>query len=87
VLVKVAPGILAVTDTGPGIPAPERERIFDRFHRLAGQDTEGSGLGLSIVARIAERHGATVSVTEGEAGRGSRVTVRFSAPPAPAAAS
>ena len=77
VQVAVAPGILTVTDTGPGIPAPERQRVFDRFHRLAGQETEGSGLGLSIVARIAERHGATVELGAGEAGQGLRVTVRF----------
>jgi two-component system, OmpR family, sensor histidine kinase QseC len=87
VTVAVAPGVLSVTDTGPGIPATERERVFDRFHRLAGQDTEGSGLGLSIVARIAERDGATLSLAEGEGGAGLRVTVRFSAPPAPGGAS
>ena len=87
VLVKVAPGILAVSDTGPGIPASERQRVFDRFHRLAGQDTEGSGLGLSIVARIAERHGASVELGTGENGKGLRVTVRFSARPVPAGAS
>ena len=77
VTVAVAPGALTVTDTGPGIPAAERERIFDRFHRLAGQDTEGSGLGLSIVARIAERHGATVRLDAGDNEKGLRVTVRF----------
>lgn len=68
---------LMVSDTGPGVPAPERQRVFDRFHRLAGQDAEGSGLGLSIVARIAERHGAGVDLSEGEGGAGLRVTVRF----------
>ena len=77
VTVAVAPGALTVTDTGPGIPAAERKRIFDRFHRLAGQDTEGSGLGLSIVARIAERHGATVRLDAGDNEKGLRVTVRF----------
>jgi signal transduction histidine kinase len=87
VTVAVAPGILSVTDTGPGIPAAEHERVFNRFHRLAGQDTEGSGLGLSIVARIAERHGASVELGTGENGKGLRVTVRFSARPVPAGAS
>lgn len=87
VTVAVAPGSLSVTDTGPGIPVAERERVFARFHRMAGQDTEGSGLGLSISARIAERHGATISLTEGDAGHGLRVTVRFSAPPVPDAVS
>ncbi len=49
---------LTVSDSGPGIPPAERENVMRRFHRLAGQETEGSGLGLSIVARIAELHGA-----------------------------
>ncbi len=80
VTVAVAPGLITVTDTGPGIPAAERRRVFDRFHRLAGQEAEGSGLGLSIVARIAERHGATIELRDGDAGRGLRVTVRFSDP-------
>ncbi len=76
---------LVVTDTGPGIPAAERERVFDRFRRLAGQDTEGSGLGLSIVARIAERHGATVNLGSGPNDSGLQVSLRFplSARPAP----
>jgi two-component system sensor histidine kinase QseC len=79
VTVTVAPGLLTVTDTGPGIPAAERERIFDRFRRLAGQDKEGSGLGLSIVARIAEWHGARVRLAEGGDGAGLRVEVAFPA--------
>jgi signal transduction histidine kinase len=79
VTVAVSPGLLSVTDTGPGIPPEERERVFDRFHRLAGQETEGSGLGLSIVARIAERHGAKISLDAGDAGAGLKVTLRFPA--------
>jgi signal transduction histidine kinase len=79
VVVAVAPGLLSVTDSGPGIPVVERERVFDRFHRLAGQQTEGSGLGLSIVARIAERHGARIHLGDGAAGVGLRVEVAFSA--------
>lgn len=83
VVVVVEPYLLAVADSGPGIPATERQRVFDRFHRLAGQETEGSGLGLSIVARIAERHRARIELADGENGRGLRVSVRFpvSAPP------
>jgi two-component system, OmpR family, sensor histidine kinase QseC len=77
VAVAVTATALSVADTGPGIPVSERERVFDRFHRLAGQDTEGSGLGLSIVARIAERHGARVELSEGDEGRGLRVSVSF----------
>jgi two-component system, OmpR family, sensor histidine kinase QseC len=77
VTVAVAPGRLSVTDSGPGIPVAERQRVFDRFHRLAGQDTEGSGLGLSIVARIAEMHGATITLDSGEDGAGLCVGVNF----------
>ena len=51
---------LEVIDTGPGIPAAERQRVFDRFYRVAGSGAPGSGLGLAIVKAIAERHGAAV---------------------------
>lgn len=51
--------LFVVSDTGPGIPASERENVFKRFYRLNGdRDTEGSGLGLSLVAAIAKLHGA-----------------------------
>jgi two-component system sensor histidine kinase QseC len=88
VSVEIRTNLLSITDTGPGIPPTERGRIFDRFHRLAGQETEGSGLGLSIVARIAERHGAQIRLDTGDKGRGLRVTVSFplSDLPAPAGA-
>lgn len=79
VTVAVTERTLTITDTGPGIPAEERDRVFDRFHRLAGQDKEGSGLGLSIVARIAERHGARIQLADGDGGVGLRVTVEFPA--------
>jgi two-component system, OmpR family, sensor histidine kinase QseC len=79
--VAVSADTLSVTDSGPGIPPSEHERVFDRFHRLGGQETEGSGLGLSIVARIAERHGAKVELATDDNGQGLRVTVRF--PPIP----
>jgi signal transduction histidine kinase len=54
---------LIVDDDGPGIPAQERERIFDRFARLdasRARDGGGAGLGLSIVKVIAAAHGGTV---------------------------
>ncbi|TAN28659.1 MAG: sensor histidine kinase [Castellaniella sp.] len=51
---------LEVQDTGPGIPAEERSKVFDRFYRILGQQAEGSGLGLAIVQEIAEHHRATV---------------------------
>lgn len=68
---------LSVDDNGPGIPEHERQRVFDRFYRLADARRSGSGLGLSIVRRIAELHRATVDIETGSSGRGTRVTVRF----------
>jgi two-component system OmpR family sensor kinase len=53
---------IMVEDSGPGIPFEERERVFDRFYRIAGSETAGSGLGLAIVKAIAERHGATLTL-------------------------
>jgi two-component system OmpR family sensor kinase len=71
--------VLVVRDSGPGIPAEERARVFDRFYRgtLAEGAARGSGLGLAIVKRIAERHGAEISLSDGIGGRGLTVTVRF----------
>ena len=72
---------LTVADTGPGIPAGERGRVFDRFYRGAntgvGPDQTGSGLGLSIVKRIADVHGATVTLDTADDGHGLVVSVRF----------
>ncbi|MGE5105273.1 MAG: ATP-binding protein, partial [Betaproteobacteria bacterium] len=53
---------LSVADTGPGIPVAERERVFDRFYRGEVNEESGSGLGLSIVKRIADAHGATIAL-------------------------
>ncbi|MEN6585879.1 MAG: ATP-binding protein [Sulfuricella sp.] len=77
VLVSVYSGRLEVTDSGPGIPAEERQRVFDRFYRVLGSEVPGSGLGLSIVKRIADLHGAKLTLGEGEAGKGLRVTLDF----------
>ena len=71
---------LVVADNGPGIPEPERERVFDRFYRGTQADATGSGLGLAIVREIAQRHGATVTLgdgADGPQGPGLEVTVRF----------
>jgi len=72
--------LLEVQDTGPGIPAAERSRVFDRFYRLPGDQTSGSGLGLAIVKNIADAHGATVELAERrDGGSGLRVVVTFPA--------
>ncbi len=70
---------LEVEDNGPGIPAPEREKVFRRFYRVLGSGESGSGLGLSIVQRIAELHGARLELGDGDGGRGLRARVRFPA--------
>lgn len=69
---------LTVTDTGPGIPAGERERVFDRFYRLSGADIPGSGLGLAIVRQVVELHGGSVEL-EAAPGGGLRASVRLPA--------
>jgi signal transduction histidine kinase len=71
--------ILSVTDNGPGVPAEERERLFDRFYRLErSRSTPGSGLGLALVAAVAKLHGAKVRMSD--AGPGLDVTVEFPQP-------
>ena len=66
-----------VEDSGPGIPPEERERVFDRFYRVAGSEAAGSGLGLAIIKAIAERHGATLKLDKSERLGGLAATVRF----------
>jgi len=70
---------LAVADSGPGIPEAERERAVHRFERLGKSRSEGSGLGLSIVARIAELHAATLALSTAAGGRGLMVSIVFPA--------
>ncbi len=68
---------LAVTDSGPGIPAGQREKVFQRFYRMdKSRSTTGSGLGLSLVQAVARLHGATVTLTDQVPG----LTVRFVLP-------
>ena len=60
---------VTVRDHGPGIPAHERELVFDRFYRSdEARAMSGSGLGLAIVKQIAERHGGTVFVGDAPGG-------------------
>ncbi|EKS68628.1 MULTISPECIES: ATP-binding protein [Caballeronia] len=84
VCLRLADGrpVVEISDTGPGIPQEERERVFDRFYRVgeganrARTDVSGSGLGLAIVKRIAQQHGATVTLAESSAS-GLKVAVTF----------
>ncbi len=77
--------VLGVSDTGPGIAAEHRERVFDRFYRVPGSRTPGSGLGLAIAQSAAQAHGAVIKL-EDNPGGGLRVTVRFSSDGAPVSA-
>jgi two-component system sensor histidine kinase QseC len=73
---------LVVCDDGPGVPAAERATLGERFRRLPGSGETGSGLGLSIVKRIAELHRAVVRFEPGPGGRGLSVVVEFPGAPA-----
>lgn len=68
---------LSVSDNGPGIPEQERDKVLERFYRPLGTQASGSGLGLSIVKRIAEVHDAALQILPAGEGRGLRVTVSF----------
>jgi two-component system sensor histidine kinase TctE len=68
---------LSVEDNGPGIPGPERKRVFERFYRVLGTGTEGCGLGLAIVREIALSHHAGVELAPGADGKGTVVRVSF----------
>jgi signal transduction histidine kinase len=71
---------LEVIDDGPGIAPAQRERVFDRFYRIATQDQPGTGLGLAICRRVAELHGAQITLSDGPNGKG--LAVRVLLPPA-----
>lgn len=70
-----------VNDDGPGIPPDERERVFQRFHRLLGTGQDGSGLGLAIAQEIARLHGGAISLSDDADGVGN--TFSLTLPPAP----
>lgn len=69
--------VLMVCDTGPGIALEDRERVWERFYRVSGHGAIGSGLGLSIVRRIAELHQAVVALECEPDGHGLTVRFRF----------
>jgi two-component system sensor histidine kinase TctE len=85
--------VLQVEDSGPGIPAAEREQVFQPFYRALGTDVDGSGLGLAIVREIAHQHDAVIALEDANLrhrhglaehgaaafGPGARFTLRFPA--------
>lgn len=58
--------ILEVRDTGPGLTKLQKQRVFDRFYRVPGNQADGSGLGLSIVKLIADLHNASIKLSDNE---------------------
>lgn len=74
---------LSVVDAGPGIPRAERQRVFERFHRVPGDSTAGSGLGLSIAKAIVERHHGRIALEDPSPGsNGPGLAVRIVLPAA-----
>ena len=68
---------VTVNDAGPGVAVADRERIFERFHRLeSDRDRPGSGLGLAIVRQVVEAHGGSVTVADSPLG-GAAFTLRI----------
>jgi two-component system sensor histidine kinase QseC len=70
---------LTVIDNGPGIPVHLRTRVFERFFRIIGNKSSGSGLGLGIVQQIAELHKASIELSTGDNGVGLKIMIIFSA--------
>ena len=67
--------MLQVTDTGPGVPADELPRIFDRFWRgRQASQTSGSGIGLAIAAELTRAHGGQLAASS-QPGQGTRMTL------------
>jgi two-component system, OmpR family, sensor kinase len=76
---------LEVLDSGPGIPADHRSRVFERFQRIPGDATPGSGVGLHIVSKIVERHCGTIALEDAHPDEPQPgLLVRVSLPVAPA---
>jgi two-component system sensor histidine kinase TctE len=75
--VRDGESMLEVEDNGPGIPESERQKVFERFYRVAATGGEGCGLGLSIVSEIAGRHNARVDLAKPPGGQGTLIRVVF----------
>ena len=70
---------VSVHDTGIGLSAEDRERVFEEFYRVRSEQTHGitgTGLGLSLVKRLVEQHQGSIAV-DSEPGKGSTFTVRL----------
>jgi signal transduction histidine kinase len=70
---------LAIEDNGPGIAEDERQRVFERFYRIANSEQDGCGLGLSIAKEIAARHEADLELHSTASGVGTTAVISFKA--------
>ncbi len=77
--------VLQVEDSGPGIPAAERDQVFQPFYRALGTNVDGSGLGLAIVREIAQQHHAEVTLEDANLRRRPGLTEHAEAPHGPGA--
>jgi two-component system sensor histidine kinase TctE len=69
--------VLSVIDNGPGIPKDEREKVFERFHRIMDSGHKGSGLGLAIVMEIVQLHQANIEISDAPLKKGLNIQVSF----------
>lgn len=69
--------VLKIIDSGPGIPKELRKQVFERFYRIIGTESSGSGLGLSIVHQIVQIHKAKIRLVTPKSGKGLEVRVIF----------
>jgi signal transduction histidine kinase len=80
--------VVTVADDGPGIPAADRDRVFDRFTRLDDartRDSGGAGLGLAIVRELVRMHSGTVTLSDARPGLRVAVSLPMAPPPVSAA--
>jgi len=68
---------ITIEDDGPGIPGTEKDKVFERFYRIAGSPGNGCGLGLAIVKEIADLHKARFELDEADIKGGTRINVLF----------
>ncbi len=69
--------IVEIVDSGPGISAEEKERVFDRFYRCKANVSTGCGLGLAIVQSAVTRHNGSIVLSEPSRGKGLRVVIKL----------
>jgi signal transduction histidine kinase len=78
---RAGSALICVDDSGPGVPADQRQVVFERFHQVAGSSRAGVGMGLSLVARLTELHGGRAWVEASTTGGASfRVRLPISSP-------